>query len=125
MIELLTAVRDRDRVSYDDADIRAKASEVYELADGNGLLAVSIRDLDVSFVVFAFESGPATDCTGAIVDGAKWQHVFNGSGPSDPLRELRHTYWGDPDNSGYIFYPSAKLITAAFDKLKTWFDCEI
>lgn len=29
------------------------------------------------------------------------------------------------DNSGYIFYPSAKLITAAFDKLKTWFDCEI
>lgn len=58
------------------------------------------------------------------MDDAKYEVVFHGRGTSDPLRELRHTYWGEADNAGYIFYPHAKLITDAFRVLGRWFDCD-
>ena len=124
MIEHLTTVREDNRIAYRDADIRAHATEVHDLGQ-NGLLAVLIQDeLWVSFAVFSFESGPST-VENDVIEGILWNRVFHGSGPTGVLRELRHTYWGEPDNSGYIFYPSATLITMAFEKLKTWFDCEI
>jgi hypothetical protein len=48
--------------------------------------------------------------------------VFYGEGPSGNLRECRHTYWGEDDNGGYIFYPYGPLIVAAFKRLSDFFD---
>lgn len=45
--------------------------------------------------------------------------LFNGHGPSDSLRECRHTYWGE---NGYVFYPNAPVIVAAFEALSEFFD---
>lgn len=45
--------------------------------------------------------------------------VFHGEGPAGPLRECRHTYWGD---DGYLFYPSIVVITAALTALKEFYD---
>ena len=45
--------------------------------------------------------------------------VFQGEGPSDNLRELRHTYWGE---DGYIFYVNGIEITEAFAHLAEYFD---
>lgn len=108
-----------DTKVYDLAHVRAMAHRVDDL--GFGYLAVNIVDgLHVSFVVFRFHCGPATK-NGVEVAGEKVQMVFRGSGPSGSLRELRHTHWGE---DGYIFYPDAKLIAAAFDRLAEWFDCD-
>jgi hypothetical protein len=52
--------------------------------------------------------------------------VFYGDGPGgkdDPLRECRHTYWGEGGN-GYIFYPQAKLIAAALEALGEFYDLD-
>lgn len=67
-------------------------------------------DIDgwISFVVFKFYAGD---------ESVYYSKVFCGKGPSQNLRELRHTYWGE-NGAGYIFFPSAKLICDAFDKLK-------
>jgi hypothetical protein len=109
---------------YTESEIRELSDEVIDL-EGNGLLAVSVRDeFLVSFVVFRFSMGLGTDHTGAQVSPRYYERVFHGCGPSGSLRELRHTNWGEPDNSGYIFYPHAKLICDAFKHLKRWFDCD-
>lgn len=102
-------------MGYAEPDIREKATEVHEL-EGKGLLAVLVDGIHVSFAVFDWESGPASDG-----GPAYYRVVFHGEGPSDSLRELRHTYWGD---NGYIFYPNGKLIADAFAKLGRWFDCD-
>ncbi len=108
---------------YDLAQIRATAARCIDLDASGGLLAVDDRDVIVSFALFRFHSGPATR-NGAEVSGAKMSVVFHGSGPSGALRELRHTYWGEPENSGYIYYVNGELITKAFAALEEWFDCD-
>ena len=48
--------------------------------------------------------------------------VFYGEGPGgkdDPLRECRHTYWGE---DGYLFYPNGVVIAAALQALSEFFD---
>lgn len=114
-----------DEIVYRYADIVEKSSTVFALP-ANGLLAVSADFLErpggkddgerISFVVFDFH---ASDVNGS---DAEYQVVFHGEGFGGPLRELRHTYWGEADNSGYIFYPNGKLISAAFKILSRWFD---
>ena len=105
---------------YDLAAIRQAAGRCVDLP-GDGILAVRIEDeFHVSFAVFRLACGPATK-NGVVVDGAKMELVFTGSGPSGNLRELRHTTWGD---GGYIFYPPGKLIAAAFAALEEWFDVD-
>jgi hypothetical protein len=100
-----------DGVLYEDLDVRAKSTKCIKLS-GNGLLAMLDSDpVHVSFIVLMWASGDAP---------ILWEPVFSGSGPSSSLRELRHTNWGD---KGYIYYPNAELISDAFAKLKTWFDC--
>lgn len=109
-------------IVFADEDIRQQASEVIDL-EGGGLLAVDTgQESWLSFVVLEFFSGPAT-MDGVVVEGIRYQRVFHGSG-SAGLRELRHTYWGNGDGGGYIFYPSGKLITDAFKHLLKWFDCD-
>ena len=103
-------------------DVRARATEVISL-EGDGVLAVLIEETAISIVVLRFASG------GAAADAdTYYEAVFHGNGFGDlaggGLRELRHTYWGEADNSGYIFYPNAKLICDAFKHLNRWFDLD-
>lgn len=117
---------------YAAADIRRVASEVVELGDTRqlkpgdaamGLLAVC-WELDkepgwVEVALFQWQMGPGSDGSDAM-----YSRVMHGGGPSHVLRELRHTYWGEPDNAGYIFYPHADLIIGALTALKRWFDLD-
>ena len=114
---------DHDPV-YIEREIRSVA-HVVEKLEGNGLLAVrySANGVGIDFAVFDLACGPSTGPSGAVVDPETYyEHVFHGSGTGDPLREMRHTYWGEANNSGYIFYPDGKLIADAFKKLARWFD---
>jgi hypothetical protein len=45
--------------------------------------------------------------------------MMHGSGPSNNLRECRHTFWGE---DGYIFYPQKSHIIAALDWLEKYYD---
>jgi hypothetical protein len=111
----------RGEPAYRDAEIRAAATHVIQLCDRD-LLAVLEQHVQenhfaVSFVVFEFMMSN-TDGTDVV-----YGRVFHGNGYSGTLRELRHSFWGEADNDGYIFYPSASLIGAAFKELERWFDC--
>lgn len=44
---------------------------------------------------------------------------FYGEGPSSVLREPRHFYFGE---SGYLFYPNAKVIKAGLEALREFYD---
>lgn len=124
VIGRLTAIADHNGdPAYAEPEIRSVAAHAIELA-GGGLLAVCDEvPHSVEFAVFRFAMGPATK-DGVEVEPALFHRVFHGDGPSGSLRELRHTFWGEPDNSGYIFYPNGALIADAFAKLKRWFDCD-
>jgi hypothetical protein len=128
VIERLTAVIDHNGSTvYAEPEIRAVSTHALELA-GHGLLAVC-EDSEIEgsswieFAVFGFASGPATK-DGVEVGPAYYERVFYGGGPSGVLRELRHTYWGNGDGGGYIFYPRGALITDALAKLQRWFDLD-
>jgi hypothetical protein len=45
---------------------------------------------------------------------------LKGDGPSDILRECRHTWWGD--ENGYMFYVNKKNIVAVLNRLSDFFD---
>jgi hypothetical protein len=120
MFDLLKPEKDHnDDPIYSGKHIRELATVVVNL-EGQGLLAVLEDGIHISFAVFRWEQGSAS---GDPPD--EWyQRVFHGSGPSGSLRELRHTYWGETDNSGYIFYAPGKLIADAFKQLERWFDVD-
>lgn len=101
---------DGDEV-YDLAQIRSTANRVIDLG-GDAVLAMAIGPVNVGFAVLDLAYT-------AEIGGVKLSLVFHGEGPSDGLRELRHTYWGE---DGYLFYPDARVITAALAALKEWFD---
>jgi hypothetical protein len=123
LIDLLPVTKNHnDDPYYAVDDLRKHATTVINL-EGRGLLAVLEDGIHISFVVTTFAEGPSTQ-DGQIVGPELHERVFHGSGPSGALRELRHTFWGEQDNGGYIFYPSAKLITDAFHQLNRWFDCD-
>lgn len=123
LIDLLPVTNlDNGDPAYAVDDLRKHATTVINL-EGGGLLAVLEKDTHVSFIVTTFAEGPSTQ-NGQVVGPELHERVFHGSGPSGSLRELRHTYWGEQNNGGYIYYPSAKLITDAFRQLQRWFDCD-
>lgn len=112
MLQKIPACFDPSETVYAEPDIRAHATEVVTFP--NGLLAVHVRDgLHISFALFEF----ATEFDGM----CQYKVIFHGSGTGDPLREMRHSFWGEADNSGYIFYADRKLITGALDALGKWF----
>lgn len=107
---------------YAEPEIRAAATTAIELP--GGLLAVDdAEEWKVHVALFAFHHGPSFE-GGAQVEPVMHKLVMYGEGPTGALRELRHSYWGDLDAPGYLHYPSAKLVCAAFEALKGWFDCE-
>ena len=119
---------------YAEPEIGKVATRVIDLfpRDGmspHGLLAAcepesgDPHDAWTEVALFEWAGGPATK-DGVEVEPSTFTRVFHGGGPARILRELRHTYWGEPNNAGYIFYPNGKLICAAFEALKEWFDCD-
>lgn len=105
---------------FKGADIISATTEQVPLATG-GLLAVLTLEsgIQVEFAVFDWSSSEGPDLTD--IDSTQYTLLFYGEGPSDGLRECRHTYWGQ---EGYIFYPDAELISDALEKLKKWFDMQ-
>ena len=89
--------------------------EVRPLA-GDGFLVLKQEDISVEFAVLRVVSTYDNE--------QSLQRVFFGHGFEGSLRECRHTYWGeDPNNKdGYLFYPSGKIIAAAFKELSEFFD---
>ena len=120
LVPIKSIANNDDKVFALDA-VRLVADRVIDLPR-DGKLAVASSGGWVSFVVLGFAYSE-TDAT-----GVHMVHIFHGDGPGgakgEALRELRHTYWGEADNSGYIFYPSGALITAALEALEEWFDVE-
>ncbi len=96
---------------YSLDDIK-KTYEVIELK-GNGYLVLNKNDIFLNFAVMSFVSSNLDD------SDTKVAIVFHGSGPSDNLRECRHTWWG---KDGYIFYPNGPMIMDAFKHLAKYFD---
>ena len=54
-------------------------------------------------------------------DGVWLSCLFHGCGPSETLRECRHTWWGEK-GEGYLFYANGPAIAAAFKELSKYFD---
>lgn len=88
-----------------------------------GKLLIHIEDTKVDFAVLEWWGGPSTDTkTGEVVEPTGYRMAVRGHGFGSPLRECRHTWWGETDNGGYIFYPNFTVIAAAGLALREWFD---
>lgn len=136
---------DEDARLYAEPEIRKHATHVIELLPPTpaeapdsrgdrypgGLLAV-LEDpgntTAVSVVVFRFHSGKSRAAktgggvyrlTDEVLYPPVYEVLFTGVGFDAPLRELRHTDWGE---AGYIHYPDGPVIAEAFRELGRWFD---
>jgi hypothetical protein len=69
----------------------------------------------IEFAVLEFLYGDSS------FDGVHCKVVIHGGGPSSSLREPRHFYFGE-NGDGYLFYPSKKVIEAAFKALEEFYD---
>lgn len=97
-------------------DVLRKKFEVKELRhDGWLVLNWDKERFILEFAVLEFHSSEA--------DGADTRAslIFHGVGPTDALRECRHTWWGD-EGTGYVFYPNGPVILAAFQALSEFYD---
>ena len=105
--------------SDDDTYYRLSDQEPHTIVPlpRGAFLAVQIDDeaFKIEFALFDDASG---DAEGNVL----YKMVMHGEGYGGNLRECRHTWWGEPDNQGYIFYPNFEVITAALEALKTWFE---
>jgi hypothetical protein len=84
-----------------------------------GFFVFDDKDLWVKFAVLEYIGGFIDNDGETLTEG---KCIFYGEGPSGNLRECRHTYWGEDDSGGYIFYPHGQLIIAAFKRLSEFFD---
>lgn len=122
-LEMLTPITldwGADHVVYDLEEVERVATRVVRL-NGDSVLAVHVATDGSSrtmFGVFDFHHGPVTR-DGESVAGVRVVPVFHGYGFSGPLRELRHTWWGE---DGYLPSPPGEVITRALAALGEWFD---
>lgn len=116
------AFGDDDTEVYREGDIRVHATEVVEIPDSSsateGLLAVYVDGINVSFALFQWHDAVSS----APRDENRYRMLFQGDGTGGSLREMRHAYWGEANNAGYIFYTPRKLICEALIALGKWFD---
>jgi hypothetical protein len=122
---------------YRGADIRAVATDVVDLyvededsvkcVDPDALLVV-VNDgtVNIKFALFSWVSSAPVDVKTGVSEDPQargyYARVFDGTGTGEPLREMRHSYWGEADNSGYVFYPGRVVISKALIALGKWFD---
>ncbi len=90
-------------------------TEVTDITQNCWLCVHKSDNLIVNFLLVQFAESE--------IDGVntKVSVIFEGSGPSESLREARHIYWG-PDGKGYTFYLPADAVIEALNKLKEYFD---
>lgn len=116
------AFGDDDTEVYCENDIRVAATEIVGIPDSSnateGLLAVYVDGINVSFALFQWHGA----ISNATRDENRYRMLFQGDGTGGSLREMRHAYWGEADNAGYIFYTPRKLICEALTALGKWFD---
>ncbi len=106
--------QDQEERIYPLDKIRQKLFEVRELGEGGYLvLNWDVNHSWLDFAVLEFCSSNADDTEVML------SCVFHGGGPSDVLRECRHTHWGE---EGYLYYVNGRLITLAFQALSEFFD---
>ena len=101
-----------------------KADEVMDIVDewhkiGNENYTLVIKkdgqtDIVYHFALFRFNSSN--------MDGSNetWEKIFEGTGPSSSLREMRHIWWGD--EKGYVYYLNMDAVMEAFHILKKYYD---
>jgi hypothetical protein len=98
--------------------LRAAFDECHELRESR-LWALVKRStiarlwVDIAFVEFEMSN----------LDGSEMvvHHLLSVSGPSEGLREARHSNWGSEGN-GYVFYMSFANVRAALEFLEQYFD---
>jgi hypothetical protein len=98
--------------------LRAAFDECHELREGQLWVLVSRSphaDIwrDIAFVEFEMSN----------LDGSETlvHHLLSVSGPSEGLREARHSNWGSEGN-GYVFYMSFANVRLALAFLEQYFD---
>lgn len=79
---------------------------------GEGFMVWIDREGWINFFVFETVSWD-----GDTLKPSNIKIIWHGEGPSDTLRELRHSYF-----SPYLFYINAKVIEASFQELRKHFD---
>lgn len=100
--------------AYSDIQVRQCSEAV--LLPGGSLLVYRIEDMSVNFAMFRFAE---SDMGG---ENTKWSVIFRGGGFSWELREMRHTWWGEPGEEGYVFYLDREAVAAAMVDLGRFFD---
>lgn len=88
---------------------------VLSLAPGGWLILN--WDKEHFWLKFACVEFVSSDLDGS---GTQVRCVFHGTGPTEGLREFRHTWWGD--GNGYLFYAPREIITAALKALDEFYD---
>lgn len=116
MIDWLEGVKDEQgnaEYSLDNARGKYEVQELY--ADGWLVLNWDADRFWLKFAVLRFKF---SECDGT---GVYLSAIFHGEGPTNNLRECRHTWWGE-NSDGYVFYPNGQIISKAFTVLSEFFD---
>lgn len=105
---------DNDSIVYSlDKALADSSISFHKLGEeGYLLLKWDENNFWLKFAVLQFHSS-------AVGEDVLLSPIFWGEGPTDNLRECRHTYWGE---NGYVFYPDGKTISLAFKVLSQYFD---
>lgn len=116
MIKWLKSHPGHLHVVYKLDEIKEKY-EVRKLGE-SGYLVLNPEEYWLNFAVMQFNS---SDGDGSNIE---LEMVFYGDGPPGPLRECRHTYWGEGDREGYMFYPKRQVIIDGLNALTEFFDMD-
>ena len=103
---------------YSSEEVR-RVSDVIHHIEGGHFLAIKRDPKYKGIIDFALYQFNHSDGDG---ENEMWTRIFEGTGPSDGLREMRHIYWGEKDENGYIYYLDMKAVTSAFKILGEYFD---
>lgn len=111
-----TPIKEDSDITYSLNEIRQLYTKVHEVEKGNAWLAIheNANGISIEFALFTF-----------VTDNDKGffvERVLYGSGAASALRELRHTYWGQPDTPGYWYYPDLKAVSMCVPILEEYFD---
>lgn len=106
-------------------EIKEKATKVIEIDHNNWLVLnvkspydendlKNLKDCWMEYAMFSF-------CVQKEDGLTKVNLIFQGEGPTGPLKEFRHTYWG-LDSKGYTFYLPIKATIKALQILNEYFE---